>query len=68
MGKSPEELKREIEQNRRRLSGDIDSLEDKIGPSRVMQRRAVRARGAAGNIRDRGEAKDGAQAVRETGS
>jgi vacuolar-type H+-ATPase subunit H len=53
MGKSPEELKLEIEQTRRRLSGDVDSLEDKISPSRVMQRRVVRARGAAGSIWDR---------------
>jgi carboxylesterase type B len=53
MGKSPEELKLEIEQTRRRLSGDVDSLEDKISPSRVVQRRVTRARGAAGSIRDR---------------
>jgi cell division septum initiation protein DivIVA len=53
MGKSPEELKQEIEQTRRQLSGDVDSLEDKISPSRVVQRRVVRARGAAGHIRDR---------------
>ncbi len=53
MGKSPDEVKREIEQTRRRLSGDVDSLEDKISPSRVVQRGVVRARGAAGNVRDR---------------
>lgn len=53
MGKSPEELKQEIEQTRRRLSGDVDSLEDKISPSRAVQRRVVHARGAAGNVRDR---------------
>ena len=53
MGKSPEELKHEIELTRRRLSGDVDSLEDKISPSRAVQRRVGSARGAAGKMRDR---------------
>jgi len=53
MGKSPEELRHEIEQTRRELSQDVDALTEKVSPGRVMSRRVDKARGAVSDVRDR---------------
>lgn len=52
MGASPEELRREIEETRRDLTYDVDALNEKVSPSRVVARRVDRARGALSNMKE----------------
>ena len=42
MGQSTEELKRDIEQTRADMSGTLDAIEDRVSPSRMIQRRKNR--------------------------
>ena len=42
MGQSTEELKRDIEHTRADMSGTLDAIEDRVSPSRMIQRRKNR--------------------------
>ena len=53
MAQSPEELKRDIEQTRRELSYDVDALNEKVSPSRIVSRRVDKTRGAVAGLKDR---------------
>ena len=53
MGQSPEELRREIEQTRRELSYDVDTLSDKVSPSRVVERRVDRTKASLAGVKDK---------------
>lgn len=49
----PDQIRREIEQTRADLSSNVGILEEKVTPSRVVDRRVRRARGTASKLRDR---------------
>lgn len=53
MGQSTEELNVEIEQTRRRMAGDLDTLQDKVSPSSIIDRRKRAARERVGSVRDK---------------
>ena len=49
----PEEIRRQIELTQAGLSSDVDALSEKVTPSRIVERRVDRARGAATRLRER---------------
>ena len=49
----PEAIRRQIEQTQRELSYDVDALNEKVNPSRVMDRRVSAAKGRFSTIKDR---------------
>src|SRR3712207_5215480 len=49
----PEAIRRQIEQTQRELSYDVDALNEKVNPSRVMDRRVSAAKGRVSRVRDR---------------
>jgi uncharacterized protein YjbJ (UPF0337 family) len=53
MTNNPEDIRRDIEQTRRDLSDDVNALQEKVSPARVVERRVHRARGAATSVRER---------------
>ncbi len=53
MGQNTEELTGNIDQTRRNLSQDVDELNDKVNPTRVMERRKVAARSRVGRLREK---------------
>jgi hypothetical protein len=52
MAEDPDELKRTIEQSRRKVGRDVDVLAEKISPSRVVGRRVERARGGVHRLKE----------------
>jgi ElaB/YqjD/DUF883 family membrane-anchored ribosome-binding protein len=52
MTTNPDQLRREIEQTQRGLSADVDALTEKVTPSRIVQRRADRARRTLTTMKD----------------
>jgi len=50
---TPEEIQQDIERTRASLSRDVDRLEDKVSPSRVVHRRVDRVKGSVGSLRER---------------
>ena len=53
MGKSTEELNTDLESSRQQLSRNIDELNDKVNPQRVIRRRKDAAVSRMGSVRDR---------------
>jgi gas vesicle protein len=53
MGQSTEELKRDIEHTRADMSGTLDAIEDRVSPSRMIQRRKNRVAESVHTLRDR---------------
>jgi uncharacterized protein YjbJ (UPF0337 family) len=53
MTNNPEEIRRDIERTRRELSNDVDALTEKVSPSRVVERRVERARGAVTSVKEK---------------
>jgi hypothetical protein len=53
MGQSTEELKRDIEHTRADMSGTLDAIEDRVSPSRMIQRRKNRIAGSVHAVRER---------------
>lgn len=53
MGETPDELKTKIEQTRQELTSDVDSIADRVSPSRIARRRTEAVRGAAVSARTR---------------
>ena len=49
----PEAIRREIEQTQRELSYDVDALNEKVNPSRVMDRRVSAAKGRFTRAKER---------------
>ena len=49
----PDQIRREIEQTRSELSGDVNALTDKVSPRQAVGRRVDRARGAFRDVRER---------------
>ena len=49
----PEVIRRQIEDTRRELSYDVDALNEKVNPSRVMDRRVTAAKGRMTNLKEK---------------
>ncbi|MEP7020153.1 MAG: DUF3618 domain-containing protein [Pseudonocardiales bacterium] len=58
---SPEQIQHEIERTRATLSADVDRLNEKVSPARVVGRRVERIKGTATSVKERvmGSAEDG---------
>jgi hypothetical protein len=65
MGQSTEELNTDIESTREDLSRNLDALNDRVSPSRVIQRRKDAAKGRLANVKDKvmGQARSGASSA-----
>ena len=66
MTNNPDQIRREIEDTRGRLSSDVNALTETVSPSNVARRQADKVAGVATSVKDRvmGAADD----LRETGS
>ena len=53
MGEESAALKADIAQRRESMTGTIDAIEDKVVPSRIIERRRAAMSGWAGNIKER---------------
>ena len=49
----PDVIRRQIEDTRRELSYDVDALNEKVNPSRVMDRRVTAAKGRISGLKDK---------------
>jgi hypothetical protein len=49
----PDVIRRQIEDTRRELSYDVDALNEKVNPARVVDRRVTAAKGRMSNIKER---------------
>jgi hypothetical protein len=69
MGKSPEELRGDIAHTRDNLSGTLDAIEDRVVPSRIVERRKEQFRSRLSGIKETvmGSADDLSQATGEVG-
>jgi ElaB/YqjD/DUF883 family membrane-anchored ribosome-binding protein len=56
----PDVIRRQIEDTRRELSYDVDALNEKVNPTRVMDRRVTAAKGRVGRMKEKvmGSAQD----------
>jgi hypothetical protein len=66
----PDVIRRQIEDTRRELSYDVDALNEKVNPTRVVDRRVTAAKGRFTGIKDRvmGSAQDTTYSARGTAS
>jgi hypothetical protein len=53
MSSNPDEIRRDIERTRQELSSDVDLLTEKVSPTKVMERRVERARGAVSSVKEK---------------
>ncbi len=53
MSQSPDEIRREIEQTRRDLATDVDTLHEKVSPKAVASRKVESAKGAVGSVKEK---------------
>lgn len=60
MGQSPDEIRHDIERTREGMDETLDHIEDRVTPSRIVERRTARVRGAWSGVRDKvmGSAED----------
>src|SRR5215218_5037338 len=49
----PDVIRRQIEDTRRELSYDVDALNEKVNPARVMDRRVTAAKGRMTNLKEK---------------
>src|SRR5205085_7266035 len=49
----PEVIRRQIEDTRRELSYDVDALNEKVNPTRVMDRRVSNVKGRFSNMKEK---------------
>jgi hypothetical protein len=66
----PDVIKRQIEETRRELSYDVDALNEKVNPARVMDRRVSAAKGRMTNLKEKvmGSAHDTTSSVQSSAS
>ena len=64
----PDVIRRQIEDTRRELSYDVDALNEKVNPARVMDRRVTAAKGRVTGLKDKvmGTAHDTKQSAQGT--
>ena len=62
----PDVIRRQIEETRRELSYDVDALNEKVNPARVVDRRVTAAKGRMTGLKDKvmGSAQDTRQSAR----
>lgn len=53
MGKEPDEIRAEIERTRAELGRDVDTLTDKVSPTRVMERRVDKVKSSFSDTKDK---------------
>jgi hypothetical protein len=53
MGQSTEELTTQIEDTRQRMASDLDSLQDRVRPSAIVERRKQAVRGGLASMKDK---------------
>jgi hypothetical protein len=53
MSSNPDQLERDLDKTRTSLSGNVDRLNDKISPSKVLGRRMDRMKNSAGTIKEK---------------
>ena len=53
MGQSTEELTSQIEDTRQRMASDLDTLQDRVSPSAIVERRKQAVRGRVSSIKDK---------------
>ena len=49
----PDVIRRQIEDTRRELSYDVDALNEKVNPARVMDRRVTAAKGRITRVKEK---------------
>jgi gas vesicle protein len=66
----PDVIRRQIEDTRRELSYDVDALNEKVNPTRVVDRRVSAAKGKVTRVKDRvmGSTQDTTSSARDTAS
>lgn len=66
----PDVIRQQIEATRANLSYDVDALNEKVNPARVVDRRVARTKGAVDNLRTRvmGSAQSGGTSVSDAAS
>lgn len=70
MGESTEELNADIENTRQDLSRNLDALEDRVSPNRIIERRKEAARGRITGLKDKvmGSARNSTSSVGDQAS
>ena len=53
MGQSTEELNHQIEETRQRMASDLDTLQDRVSPSAIVERRKQAVRGSISSVKDK---------------
>jgi hypothetical protein len=53
MGQSTEELTSQIEDTRQRMASDLDTLQDRVSPSAIVERRKQAVRGRLASMKDK---------------
>jgi hypothetical protein len=53
MGQSTEELTTQIEDTRQRMASDLDTLQDRVSPSAIVERRKQAVRGRFSSVKDK---------------
>ena len=53
MGQSTEELTTQIDETRRRMAADLDTLHDRVSPSAIVERRKQAVRGRFASVKDK---------------
>jgi Protein of unknown function (DUF3618) len=53
MGQSTEELTSQIEDTRQRMASDLDTLQDRVSPSAIVERRKQAVRGGISSMKDK---------------
>ena len=53
MGQSTEELTSQIEDTRQRMASDLDTLQDRVSPSAIVERRKQAVRGRFSSVKDK---------------
>jgi Protein of unknown function (DUF3618) len=53
MGQDPDQLRRDVELTRQRMSTDVDVLTEKVSPKQIVRRRTQRTKGALGRAKER---------------
>ena len=70
MGQSTEELTSQIEDTRGRMAQDLDTLQDRVSPSAIVERRKQAARDRFSSVKDKvmGSAQSASSSVSDTAS
>jgi gas vesicle protein len=53
MGQSTEELSNQIQDTRERMASDLDTLQDRVSPSAIVERRKQAVRGGLSSVKDK---------------